>query len=185
LKDLRKKIAKQKKLPPFVIFQDPSLDEMCIHYPVTIDELKQIQGVGAGKANKFGSQFVSLIKSYVEENEIDHPQDLIIKSTANKSTLKVSIIHNVDRKIGLDDIASAKGISYEDILREIESIVNSDTKLNLDYFIDEMIDQDRQDEVFSYFREAEVDAIETALNELGEEDYTFEEIQLMRIKFMS
>jgi len=185
LKDLRKKIAKQKKLPPFVIFQDPSLDEMCIHYPVTIDELKQIQGVGAGKANKFGSQFVSLIKSYVEENEIDRPQDLIIKSTANKSALKVSIIQNVDRKIGLDDIASAKGISYEDILREIESIVNSGTKLNLDYFIDEMIDQDRQDEVFSYFREAEVDAIETALNELGEEDYTFEEIQLMRIKFMS
>ncbi len=185
LKELRKKIAKQKKLPPFVIFQDPSLEEMCIHYPITTDELKQIQGVGAGKAMKFGSQFVSLIKSHVEENDIDRPQDLIIKSTAKKSALKVSIIQNIDRKIGLDDIASAKGITYEDILREVESIVNSGTRLNLDYFIDEVIDQDRQDEVFDYFREAEADSIDAAIDELGSDDYTFEEVQLMRIKFMS
>jgi len=185
LKDLRKKIAKQKSLPPFVIFQDPSLEEMCIHYPITIDELKQIQGVGSGKAMKFGSQFVSLIKNYVEENEIDRPVDLIIKSTANKSALKVSIIQNIDRKIGLEDIASAKGITYEEILREVESIVNSGTKLNLNYFIDEMLDEDRQDEVFDYFKEAETDSIEAALDELGNDDYSFEDIQLMRIKFMS
>jgi ATP-dependent DNA helicase RecQ len=185
LNDLRKKIAKQKKLPKFVIFQDPSLEEMCIHYPITLDELKQIQGVGAGKAMKFGSQFVSLIKKYVEENEIERPQDLIIKSTANRSALKVSIIQNVDKKIGLEDIAFSKGLTYEEILREVESIVNSGTRLNLDYFIDEMIEEDRQDEVYDYFLEAEEDSIDTALNELGNDEYTFEEIQLMRIKFMS
>ncbi|MFC7523233.1 DNA helicase RecQ [Parapedobacter sp. GCM10030251] len=185
LKDLRKKIAKQKGLPPFVVFQDPSLDEMCTHYPVTIDELKQIHGVGAGKALKFGSQFVELIKQYVEENEIDRPQDLVIKGTANKSALKVSIIQNIDRKIGLEDIAHSKGITYEDLLKEVESIVNSGTKLNLGYFVDEIIDEDRQDEVFDYFRSAEIDSIDQALRDLGPEDYTYEEIQLMRIKFMS
>ncbi|WP_437918832.1 DNA helicase RecQ [Sphingobacterium sp. LRF_L2] len=185
LKDLRKRMAKQKSLPPFVIFQDPSLDEMCTHYPVSLEELKQIQGVGAGKATKFGTPFVDLIKKYVEENDIDRPQDLVVKSTANKSALKVSIIQNIDRKIGLDDIASAKGISYEDLLKEVESIVNSGTKLNIGYFVDEMIDRDRQDEVYDYFKTAEVDSIAEALNELGEEDYTFEDIQLMRIKFIS
>ncbi len=185
LDDLRKKIAKQKKLPKFVIFQDPSLEEMCIHYPISLDELKQIQGVGAGKAMKFGSQFVSLIKKYVEDNEIERPQDLIIKSTANRSALKVSIIQNVDKKIGLEDIAFSKGLSYEEILREVESIVNSGTRLNLDYFIDEMIEEDRQEEVYDYFLEAEEDSIDIALNELGNDEYTFEEIQLMRIKFMS
>ncbi|QNL48583.1 DNA helicase RecQ [Olivibacter sp. SDN3] len=185
LKDLRKKIAKTKSLPPFVIFQDPSLEEMCTHYPITIDELKQIHGVGAGKAMKFGSQFVNLIKTYVEQNDIDRPVDLIIKGTANKSALKVSIIQNIDRKIGLEDIASAKGLSYEDILKEVESIVNSGTKLNLNYFIDEMIDLDRQEEVYDYFRSAEIDSIDSALKDLGTDDYTFEEIQLMRIKFMS
>ena len=185
LKDLRKKIAKQKNLPPFVIFQDPSLEEMCTHYPVTIDELKQIQGVGAGKAMKFGSSFVELIKKYVEENDIDRPVDLVIKSAANKSALKVSIIQNIDRHLALEDIASAKGITYEDILREVESIVNSGTKLNLNYYIDELIDEDRQDEVFDYFRSAEVDSIDEALKELGSDDYTREELQLMRIKFLS
>lgn len=185
LDDLRKKIAKQKKLPKFVIFQDPSLEEMCIHYPISLDELKQIQGVGAGKATKFGSQFVSLIKKYVEENEIERPQDLIIKSTANRSALKVSIIQNVDKKIGLEDIAFSKGLTYEEILREVESIVNSGTRLNLNYFIDEMIEEDRQEEVYDYFLEAEEDSIDIALNELGNDDYSFEEIQLMRIKFMS
>jgi len=185
LKDLRKKIAKAKGLPPFVIFQDPSLEEMCTHYPITLDELKQIHGVGAGKALKFGGQFVNLIKAYVEENEIERPVDLVIKGTANKSALKVSIIQNIDRKIGLDDIASAKGLTYEDILKEVESIVNSGTKLNLTYFVDEMIDGDRQEEVFDYFRTAEIDSIDEALKDLGTDDYTFEEIQLMRIKFMS
>ncbi|TDS17570.1 DNA helicase RecQ [Sphingobacterium paludis] len=185
LKELRKKLAKQKSLPPFVIFQDPSLDEMCTHYPVSLEELKQIQGVGAGKATKFGAAFVELIKQYVQDNDIDRPQDLVVKSAANKSALKVSIIQNIDRKIGLEDIASAKGISYEDLLKEVESIVNSGTKLNIGYFVDEMIDRDRQDEVYDYFRTAEIDSIKEALAELGEEDYTFEDIQLMRIKFMS
>lgn len=185
LKDLRKKIAKQKSLPPFVIFQDPSLEEMCTHYPVSLEELKKIQGVGSGKAMKFGSSFVSLIKNYVEENEIDRPQDLVVKSTASRSALKVSIIQNIDRKISLDDIATAKGISYEDLLKEVESIVNSGTRLNIGYFVDEMIDQDRQDEVYDYFRSAEIDSIDKALDELGEDDYSFEDIQLMRIKFMS
>lgn len=185
LKELRKKIAKQKNLPPFVIFQDPSLDEMCTHYPVSTDELKQIHGVGAGKAIKFGAPFIELIRNYVDENEIDRPQDLVIKSTANRSALKISIIQNIDRKIGLEDIAAAKGLSYEEILREVESIVNSGTKLNLGYFVDEVIDEDRQDEVYDYFRSAEVDSIDTALRELGPDDYTFEEVQLMRIKFMS
>ena len=185
LKDLLKKISKQKNLPPFVIFQEPSLDEMCTHYPITIDELKQIQGVGAGKAMKFGAPFIELIKNYVEENEIDRPQDLVIKSTASRSVLKISIIQNIDRKIGLEDIAAAKGLSYEDILKEVESIVNSGTKLNLGYFVDEVIDEDRQDEVYDYFRSAEVDSIEKAVQTLGPDDYTFEEVQLMRIKFMS
>ena len=126
-----------------------------------------------------------MIKNYVEENDIDRPQDLVIKSTANKSALKVSIIQNIDRKISLEDIASSKGISYEDLLKEVESIVNSGTKLNIGYFVDEMIDQDRQDEVYDYFKSAECDGIDVALDELGEEDYSFEDIQLMRIKFMS
>ncbi len=185
LKDLRKKIAKQKNLPPFVIFQDPSLEEMCTHYPVTMDELKQISGVGSGKALKFGTEFIKVIKTYVDENDIDRPVDLVIKTAANRSAIKVSIIQNIDRHIALEDIAAAKGISFTDIVKEVESIVNSGTKLNLDYYIDEVIDEDRQDEVFDYFRSAEVDSIDKALEELGTSDYTREEIQLMRIKFMS
>lgn len=185
LKDLRKKIAKQKNLPPFVIFQDPSLDEMCTHYPVSIDELKQIQGVGSGKALKFGQPFIELIKKYVEDNDIDRPVDLVIKSAANKSALKVSIIQNIDRQIALEDIASAKGISFDDILKELETIVNSGTKLNLNYYIDEIIEEDRQKEVYEYFRSTETDSIDNALAELGTDDYTREEIQLMRIKFLS
>jgi ATP-dependent DNA helicase RecQ len=185
LKDLRKKIAKQKGLPPFVIFQDPSLEEMCTHYPINTEELKQISGVGAGKALKFGVQFTDLIKKYVEDNEIDRPIDMVIKSAANKSALKVYIIQNIDRHLNLEDIAASKGLSYEEILREVESIVNSGTKLNLNYFIDEVIDEDRQEEVFDYFRSAEVDSIDDALVELGTDDYTREEVQLMRIKFMS
>ncbi len=185
IKDLRKKIAKQKNLPPFVIFQDPSLEEMCTHYPVSLDELKQIHGVGSGKALKFGMPFTELIKKYVEDNEIDRPVDLVIKSAANKSALKVSIIQNIDRQIALEDIASAKGISFDEILKELETIVNSGTKLNLNYYIDEIIEEDRQDEVFDYFRGTEVDSIENALSELGTDDYTREEVQLMRIKFLS
>jgi ATP-dependent DNA helicase RecQ len=185
LKDLRKKIAKQKNIPPFIVFQDPSLDEMCIHYPVSVDELKQIHGVGSGKALKFGQPFIELIKKYVEDNDIERPVDLVIKSAANKSALKVSIIQNIDRQIALEDIASAKGISYDDILKELETIVNSGTKLNLNYYIDEMIEEDRQEEVFDYFRSTETDSIDSAIAELGTDDYTPEEVQLMRIKFIS
>jgi ATP-dependent DNA helicase RecQ len=185
LKDLRKKIAKQKGLPPFVIFQDPSLEEMCTHYPINTEEMKQISGVGAGKAMKFGAPFVDLIKKYVEDNDIDRPIDMVIKSAANKSALKVYIIQNIDRHLNLDDIAASKGLSYEEILKEVETIVNSGTKLNLNYYIDEVIDEDKQEEVFDYFRSAEIDSIDDALVELGSDDYTREEVQLMRIKFMS
>lgn len=185
LKDLRKKLAKQKGLPPFVIFQDPSLEEMCTHYPITTEELKQISGVGAGKALKFGKPFTDLIQKYVEDNEIDRPVDMVIKSAANKSALKVFIIQNIDRHLNLDDIAASKGLSYEEILKEVETIVNSGTKLNLNYYIDEVIDEDKQEEVFDYFRNAEVDSIDDALGELGDDEYTREEVQLMRIKFLS
>jgi ATP-dependent DNA helicase RecQ len=185
LKDLRKKIAKQKNLPPFVLFQDPSLEEMCTHYPISMDEMKNVSGVGNGKALKFGAPFIELIKNYVEENDIDRPIDFVVKTTANKSALKVFIIQNIDRHISLEDIASSKGISYEEILKEVESIVSSGTKLNLGYFINEVIDEDRQEEVFDYFRSADVDSIDVALKELGTDDYNREEIQLMRIKFMS
>jgi len=185
LKDLRKKLAKQKGLPPFVLFQDPSLEEMCTHYPINTEELKQISGVGAGKALKFGAPFVDLIKKYVEDNDIDRPIDMVIKSAANKSALKVYIIQNIDRHLNLEDIAASKGLSYEEILKEVETIVNSGTKLNLNYYIDEVIDEDKQEEVFDYFRAAEIDSIDDALVELGSDDYTREEVQLMRIKFMS
>jgi ATP-dependent DNA helicase RecQ len=185
LKDLRKKMAKQKNLPPFVLFQDPSLEEMCTHYPISQEELRQISGVGAGKAMKFGAPFIDLIKKYVEDNDIDRPVDMVIKSAANKSALKVFIIQNIDRHLNLDDIAASKGLTYEEVLKEVETIVNSGTKLNLNYYIDEVIDEDKQEEVFDYFRKAEIDSIDDALVELGSDDYTREEVQLMRIKFMS
>lgn len=185
LKDLCKQIGKKNNVPPFVVFQEPSLQEMSTHYPISLDELKQISGVGAGKAAKFGAPFVEMIKKYVEENDIDRPMDMVVKTTANKSAMKVAIIQNIDRKISLEDIANSKGMSFEQILSEIESIVSSGTKLNLNYYIDEVIDEDRQDEVFDYFRSADSDSIDDALKELGNDDYTREEIQLMRIKFMS
>ena len=185
LKDLRKKLAKQKGLPPFVIFQDPSLEEMCTHYPINNEELKHISGVGAGKALKFGKPFIDLIQKYVDDNEIDRPVDMVIKSAANKSALKVFIIQNIDRHLSLNDIAASKGLSYDEILKEVETIVNSGTKLNLNYYIDDLIDEDKQEEVYDYFKSAEADSIDDALAELGSEDYTTEEIQLMRIKFLS
>jgi ATP-dependent DNA helicase RecQ len=184
-KDLRKKIAKQKSIPPFVIFQDPSLEEMASQYPISIDELKQISGVGHGKAMRFGAPFIEMIKKYVDENDIDRPQDMVVKSTVNKSSLKVSIIQNIDRQIPLNDIASSKGLDMSLLIQEIESIVSSGTKLNINYYIDDVLDEDRQDEIFDYFRSSEEDSLELALAELGEDDYTREEIQLMRIKFIS
>jgi len=186
LKDLRKQIAKQKDLPPFVIFQDPSLEDMAIHYPINMDELKNISGVGAGKAQRYGKDFIELIKNYVEENEIERPQDMVVKSIVNKSGLKVYIIQSIDRKISLADIADAKGLEMNDLLKEVEAIVYSGTKLDINYYIDEVLDEDHQDEVFYYFKDdAETESIEKALEELGEDEYSEEDIRLMRIKFIS
>lgn len=186
LKDLRKKISKQKKIPPFVIFQDPSLEDMSMQYPITIDELQNISGVGVGKAKRYGQEFVDVIKRYVEEKEITRPQDLVVKSVVNKSGLKVYIIQSIDRKISLSDIADAKGIEMGQLLDEIEAIVNSGTKINIDYYINEILEEDRQEEIFSYFREeAESDSVSDALEALGEDEYTEFDIRLMRIKFIS
>jgi ATP-dependent DNA helicase RecQ len=185
LKDLRKKIAKQKNIPPFVIFQDPSLEEMAIQYPITMDELKNIVGVGAGKAIKYGQPFLELITNYVDENEIDRPVDLVVKSVANKSVQKVHIITNIDKKVSLEDIARSRGLEFDDVLAEIESIVASGTRIDINYYINRIIDSDRQQEIYEYFQTAETDSIEDALKELGEDDYSLEDIRMMRIKFMS
>ena len=185
LKDLRKKTAKRNNLPPFVIFQDPSLADMSIQYPVTIEELQSIQGVGQGKARRYGREFVELIKRYVEENEIDRPEDLVVRTVANKSKMKVFIIQSIDRKLSFEDIADSKGIEVRDVISEVEAIVNSGTKLNIDYYINDVIDEDNQDEIFEYFREAETDSIEAAIEELGEDDFSEDDIRLMRVKFFS
>ena len=185
LKDVRKEISRKENLPPFVIFQDPSLEDMAIQYPVTQDELQHITGVGAGKAQKYGKPFLELISQYVEENDIIRPHDMVVKSVINKSGLKVHIIQNIDRKISLDDIALAKNISMDDLLAEIERIVSSGTKIDLNYYIDSVVDEYHQEEIFEYFREADTDSISEAIEELGEEEFSKEEIRLMRIKFMS
>jgi ATP-dependent DNA helicase RecQ len=185
LKDLVKKIAKQKALPPYVIFQETSLEEMSIQYPITMDELTKISGVGAGKASKYGKPFIDLIKKYVDENEIERPIDMVIKSVVNKSGLKVYIIQNVDRKIRLEDMARSKNIKMNELITEMETIVASGTRLNINYYIEDVIDEEKRDEVMDYFKESETDKIEVALKELGENDYTEEEIRLMRIQFIS
>ena len=186
VKNLRKKISRDKNLPPFVIFQDPSLEDMAIHYPITLEEMQNISGVGVGKATRYGKEFVDLIKKYVDENDIVRPQDMVVKSVINKSGLKVYIIQSIDRKRLLEDIADAKGLEMSELLDEIEAIVNSGTKLDLDYYIDEVLDEEHQEEVFDYFRnEAETESIDAALDELGEDEYSEEDIRLMRIKFMS
>ena len=184
LKDLRKQVAKKHALPPYVIFQDVSLEQMATMYPVTTEELQQIQGVGAGKARRYGSEFLRLIKAHCEENEIERPQELRVRTVAKKSILKVKIIQSIDRQIALDDIANAQGIPLEDLLTEIEAIVYSGTRLNIDYYLDETIDDDRIDDIYEYFRESDTDNIDAALDELGG-DYTEEEIRLVRIKFLS
>ena len=185
LKDLRKKVAKRKNLPPFVIFQDPSLADMSIQYPVTIKELQKIQGVGQGKARRYGKEFVELINQYVEENDIERPDDFIVRTVANKSKMKVFIIQSIDRKLSFDDIANSKGVEVKDIISEVEAIVHSGTKLNIDYYVNDILDDEHQEEVFEYFREAADDTIEKALEELGEDEYSEEDIRLMRIKFFS
>ena len=185
LKDLRKTMAKKMNLPPFVIFQDPSLEDMTIQYPITMDELTQIVGVGQGKAQKFGQPFLDLIKEYVEENEITRPNDMVIKSSVNRSALKISIIQNIDRKIPLEDIAHSKNMGFDELLTEIESIVASGTRLDINYYIEENIDEYHQEDIMEYFREADSDTVEDALDALGVNDYEEEEVRLMRIKFFS
>lgn len=182
---LRKDMGKQKDLAPYVIFSDQSLDAMCTYYPITMDELQNIPGVGAGKAAKFGKPFIELIERYVEENDIERPTDTVIKSVANKSRNKIAIIQGVDRKVDLDDLASSKGLTFEELIKEMESIVYSGTKLNIDYYLQENMDEEQIEDIFTYFQEADTDDISTALDELGEDEYPENEVRLVRIKFIS
>ena len=184
LLDLRKKMSKNLNVPPYVIFQDPSLEAMATMYPVSIEELQNIPGVGAGKAKRYGKEFCDLIRQHCEEYEIERPEDLRVRTVANKSKLKVSIIQSIDRKVALDDIASAKGIDFNELLDEIEAIVYSGTKLNIDYFLDEAMDEDHLLDIYDYFKESETDSLAVAMDELGD-DYTEEEVRLVRIKFIS
>ncbi len=185
LRDLRKKVSKKMERPPYVIFQDVSLEQMATDYPVTLDELKNIQGVGEGKIKQpYAKQFVDLIKRYCDENDIVRQADLRVRTVAKKSVLKVSIIQSIDRQIALDDIANAKGIEFEELLDEVEAIVYSGTKLNIDYFLEDVMDEDHVDDIYDYFQNSETDDLETAIDELGE-DYSEDEIRLVRIKFIS
>jgi ATP-dependent DNA helicase RecQ len=179
-------MSKQLSLPPFVLFQDPSLEDMAIQYPIALEELQNIMGVGAGKAKRYGAEFIKIIKSYVEEKEIIRPQDMVVKSVVNKSNLKVFIIQSIDRQMDFEDIASAKNLDLSALLDEIEAIVNSGTKINVDYYINSVMDKDHQQDIYDYFMDdAENESVEAALKELGEENYSEEEIRLMRIKFIS
>lgn len=184
LKDLRKKMAKKLDLPPYVIFQDPSLEDMATNYPITIEELQNMQGVGAGKAKRYGKEFCDLIKRHVEENDIERPEDLRVRTVAHKSKLKVLIIQSIDRKVPLDVIAEANGLEFDELLDEIDAIVYSGTKINIDYFLDEVMDEDCLEDIYDYFKNSTTDDLETAINELGE-DYDSDEIRLVRIKFLS
>ena len=184
LKDLRKKVAQKEGLPPFVIFQDPSLQDMAIQYPISIEEMQNISGVGIGKAKKFGDEFIKLIKAYVEENDIIRPQDMVVKSVANKAGNKIFIIQSIDRQMDFEDIARAKDLTFDELLTEIETIVNSGTKLNIQYYLSGYMDEDKIEDIYLYFKEdAESDSLKEAIEELGG-DYTEEEIRLVRIKFL-
>ncbi len=185
LKDLTKKIAKQNNLPPYVIFQETSLEEMSINYPITMEELTKITGVGSGKAVKYGKPYLELIKKHVEDNEIERPIDMVIKSVVNKSGLKVFIIQNIDRRVSLEDMAKNKNIKMEDLLTEIETIVTSGTKVNIDYYIDQAVDEDKKEDIYECLRESENDDVQSILRELGEDEFSEEEVRLMRIKFIS
>ncbi len=184
LKELCKEVARDEDLPPYVIFSEPSLDDMATRYPITMEELTAITGVGQGKAEKFGQPFIEAIQDYVEENEIERPTDMVVKSVVNKSQLKVYIIQSIDRKLSLEDIGSAKGKSADDILTEIENIVLSGTKVNLDYILNDLLDEEYQEEIFDYFRETEEDSIDDAIEEF-DGVYSEEELRMMRIKFLS
>jgi ATP-dependent DNA helicase RecQ len=184
LLDLRKVLSKQQNIPPFVIFQETSLKDMCFQYPITLDELTNIQGVGNGKAARYGAPFIELISKYVEENDVERPQDMVVKSLVNKSGLKVQLIQNIDRKLPLEDIGRSQGKSMEEVIEEIEAIVSSGTRVNINYYIDDILDQENQEEIFEYFNDAETDDLQEAIAEF-DGDYTEEELRLMRIKFMS
>src|SRR5690606_34659789 len=184
LKDERKKLAHKLELPPYVIFQDFSLDDMALKYPGSLDELSNVQGVGEGKAKKYGKTFVDLINRYVEENDIMRPDDLVVKSTGSNSALKLYIITNIDKKLPLTDLANAKGIEMDDLIKEMEAIVYSGTKLNINYWLDEILDEDQQEEIHDYFLEAQTDKIDDAMKEF-DGDYEEEELRLYRIKFIS
>jgi ATP-dependent DNA helicase RecQ len=184
MKDLRKKLSKRLEVPPFVIFQDPSLEAMATTYPITLEELQNIPGVGAGKAKRYGEEFIALIRKHVEENEIERPEDLRVRTVANKSKLKVWIVQSIDRKVALDDIALTKGLEFPELLDEIEAIVYSGTRINIDYFLNDVMDEDHIDDIYEYFKDSETDDLEDAIEELGS-DYTEEEIRLVRIKFLS
>jgi len=185
LKTLRKKIAKEKGLPPYVIFQDPSLEEMATTYPTTKDDLAQVNGVGMGKVNKFGAEFLQVIQQYVDENEIETANEVVIKSSVNKSKTKILIIQQIDRKVDLEEIAETTSLRFEDLLTEIENICYSGTKLNLNYYIDQVLDPNKQDEIHDYFMNSDTDDLEKALGDDAIAEYSEEEIRLMRIKFMS
>jgi ATP-dependent DNA helicase RecQ len=184
LKDLRAKKAKQKNLPPYVIFQDVSIEQMATMYPITIEELKNIQGVGDGKAKRYGKEFLDVIKKHCEDNQIERPAELRVRTVAKKSILKVKIIHSIDLQTPLDDVANNLNIEFEDLLSEIEAIVYSGTKINIDYFLDEVVDDDHIDDIYEYFRESETDSLDVAMDELGD-DYSEDEVRLVRIKFLS
>jgi ATP-dependent DNA helicase RecQ len=185
LRDLRHSVAKKAKLAPYVIFQDPSLEEMTVRYPITLDELTQISGVGPGKAQKFGKPFVDLIAKYVDENEVDRPDDsVVVRSVAKKSSNKVHIIQNIDKRLALESIAKSKGLSMEALIEEMETIVMSGTRLDINYYLEDKLDEDAQEEVMDYFRDAESDDLEEALKEF-DGAYSEEELRLMRLKFMS
>lgn len=184
MKDLRKKIGASLKLPPYVIFQDPSLEAMATFYPITLEELQNIPGVGAGKAARYGKKFIELIRRHVEENEIERPEDMRVRTLANKSKMKVSIVQQIDRKVALDDIAMSHGLDFPELLSEIEAIVYSGTRINIDYFINDVMDEDHLDDIYEYFKESTTDSLEDAMQELGR-DYSEEEIRLIRIKFLS
>ena len=184
LKGLRKSVAKHKGIPPYVVFQDPSLEEMATTFPCTLDELQKINGVGQGKAQKFGQEFVDVISKYVEENDIITAFDVTVKSAVNKSKNKVFIITQIDKKLDLEEIAEAKGLSMANLLSEIENIVASGTKLSLEYYIDQVLEEDRQDDLIDYFLNAETDDLEAALDCEDNDEYSEEDIRLMRIKFL-
>jgi ATP-dependent DNA helicase RecQ len=184
LKDLRRKVAKEKQLPPYVIFQDPSLEDMATKYPITLDELSNINGVGRNKAIKFGQPFVDYIAKFVTDNNIERPLDIVLKGNAEKSARKVGIILNIDKRVDLTDIAKQLGVGFEELVDELEQIVNTGTKLNLRYFLDQFLEEDLQQEVFDFFRKSEEDNLESAFNHFDGE-YTPEELQLLRIQFLS